>query len=185
MATEAAHETAEHVADAAHAAEAVGMPQLDFSTFPNQIFWLVVALVVLYFIVARLAVPRIGGILEDRHSTIQGDLDRAAQLKKDAEEAEEAYKAALAAAKAEAMRIVGEAKAEVQAELDAATAKADAEISAKAAESESRIREIRDNALQSIAEVANATTGEVIAAILPGVGDDAAIQSAINARLKG
>ena len=39
--------------DAEHAAEAsVGMPQLDFSTFPNQIFWLVVSIVVLYFIVA-------------------------------------------------------------------------------------------------------------------------------------
>ncbi|HSF91512.1 MAG TPA: F0F1 ATP synthase subunit B' [Paracoccaceae bacterium] len=181
MATEAAQTEA-----AAHGAEqAVGMPQLDFATFPNQIFWLVVTLVALYFIIARLAVPRISSVLEDRHSTIQNDLDRAAQLKQDAVEAEVAYKAALAEARSEAMRIAGEAKAAVQAQLDVAIAKADAEISAKSTESESRIRDIRDSALQSISEVANATTGEIIAAILPGTGDEASIKSAIEARLKG
>ena len=43
-----------------------GMPQLDFSTFSNQIFWLVVTLVVIYFILSRIALPRIGGALADR-----------------------------------------------------------------------------------------------------------------------
>lgn len=180
MATEEAVQEA-----AAHGAESAGMPQLDFATFPNQIFWLVVALVVLYFIIARLAVPRISGVLEDRHSTIQNDLNRATQLKRDAEEAEAAYQAALAQAKAEAMRIAGEAKAAVQAQVDAATAKADAEISAKVAESETRIREIRDSALQSVSEVANATTGEIVNALLPGSADADAIRTAIEGRLKG
>ena len=42
------------------------MPQLDFSTFPNQIFWLVVTLVVIYLVLSRVALPRIGGILAER-----------------------------------------------------------------------------------------------------------------------
>ena len=44
-------------------AAAPGMPQLDFSTFPNQIFWLVVTLIVMYLILSRVALPRIASIL--------------------------------------------------------------------------------------------------------------------------
>ena len=47
-----------------------GMPQLDFSTFSNQIFWLVITLVVIYFVLSRIALPRIGGALTDRAGTI-------------------------------------------------------------------------------------------------------------------
>ena len=60
---------------------AVGMPQLDFSTFPNQIFWLVLTLVVLYFILNRVALPRISGILHDRQRIIQADLNRAEEIR--------------------------------------------------------------------------------------------------------
>ena len=43
-----------------------GMPQLDFATFPNQIFWLIVTLVVIYFVLSRIALPRIGAVLAGR-----------------------------------------------------------------------------------------------------------------------
>ena len=49
--------TETHGADAA--AQAPGMPQLDFSTWGNQIFWLVIALVATYFVLAKVALPRI------------------------------------------------------------------------------------------------------------------------------
>ncbi len=49
---------------------APGMPQLDFGHFPNQIFWLVVTLVVIYLILSRVALPRIGSILAQRQGTI-------------------------------------------------------------------------------------------------------------------
>ncbi len=149
--TEAANEAA------GHAAESAGMPQLDFATFPNQIFWLVVALIVIYFILSRIALPRIGGILADRQSTITNDLAAAEDLKVKAAEAEKAYNQALIDARAEANKIVAEARAEIQKDLDKATAKADAEIAAKAAESEKAIAEIRARALESIKDVATET----------------------------
>jgi len=92
---------------------AVGMPQLDFATFPNQIFWLVVSIVVLYFIVAKVALPRIGSVIEDRHNAVANDIEQAAEFKRKAEEAEAAYNAALTEARAQAMQIAGEAKAGV------------------------------------------------------------------------
>ena len=100
-------------------AEAPGMPQLDFSTFPNQIFWLIVTLFAIYFVLTRVALPRIAGVLAERQGTITNDLAAAEELKQKAAEAEAAYDKALADARAEAGRIGGEAKAEMQAEVDA------------------------------------------------------------------
>ena len=172
--------------DAAHAAEtSVGMPQLDFATFPNQIFWLVVAIVVLYFIIAKVALPRIGSVIEDRHNAVANDIEQAAEFKRKAEEAEAAYNAALAEARAEAMRIAGEAKADIKSDVDAAIARADAEIAAKSAESAVRIDEIRASALKSIGEVAGIAAIDIVAAIMPSASDAKALKAAVAARLKG
>lgn len=186
--TEAAHgaeAAAGHAADAAaHGAESAGMPQLDFSTFPNQIFWLVIALVAIYYILTKLALPRIGGILADRQGAITNDIAAAEELKLKAEAAEEAYKKALADARAESNRIAGEARAEIQAELDKAIAKADAEIAAKTAESEKHIAEIREGALASVEAVAKDTTAEILAA-LGAEADEAKVTAAVDSKLKG
>jgi F-type H+-transporting ATPase subunit b len=170
--------------EAPGAAEAGGLPQLDVSTFPNQIFWLVVALAAIYMIVTRIAVPRVGGVLSDRAGTITNDIAAAEELKFKAREAEAAYNQALADARAEAQRVVAETRAEIQADLDAATAKADAEIAARAAESERRIAEIRDSALEAVLEVAGDTAREIVAAF--GVSaDEEAMTKAVAARMKG
>ncbi|WP_204115595.1 F0F1 ATP synthase subunit B' [Shimia biformata] len=177
-------EATSHAADAAHAASAPGMPQLDFSNWGNQIFWLLVTLVVIYFVLSRIALPRIAAVLAERQGTITNDIAAAEELKAKAVEAEDAYNKALADARAEAQRIVAEAKAEIQAELDAATAQADAEIAAKAAESEKAISAIRAGALESIREVAGDTAGEIVSA-LGGETDAKAVTAAIEARMKG
>jgi F-type H+-transporting ATPase subunit b len=181
----AAHAAVNGGADAAHGgAEAVGMPQLDFSTFPNQIFWLAVALVVLYLILSRLALPRIASVLAERSGTITGDLEKAEELKRKAVEAEETYQKALADARAEAQRVIAEAKAELQREIDEATAKADAEIAARAAESEKAIAEIRASALENVRAVAEEVAREVVA-LLGGKADPKAIAEAVSAKIGG
>ena len=178
---------AHSAADAAYGAAdaAPGMPQLDFSTFPNQMFWLVVTLVVIYLVLSRVALPRISAVLAERQGTITNDIAAAEDLKRQATEAEEAYNKALADARAEAQAIVAETRAEIQAELDEATAHADAEISAKAAESEARIREIRAGALQSVEEVAKDTAAEIVTAIGPAGVDTAPVADAVAERMKG
>ena len=164
------------------AGSAPGMPQLDFSTFPNQIFWLVVTLVVIYMVLSRVALPRIASVLAERQGTITNDIAAAEELKE--REAEAAYDKALADARAEAGRIGAETKAEVQAEIDAAIRKADAEIAARTSESEAKIAEIRDGATAAIQEVAKDTAEAVVAAMGVDV-DKAAIAAAVDARVKG
>lgn len=183
MATEAAHDAAAGVAAQADG-HAVGMPQLDFSTWSNQIFWLAVTLVVIYFVLTRVALPRIGAVLADRSGTITNDLAAAEELKQKAVLAEKTYQDALATARVEATKIVTTAKADIQKDLDAAIAKADAQIAAKAAESEKAIAEIRAGALESVTEVAKATAREIVSA-LGGQADARTVTAAVSARLKG
>jgi len=184
MATET-HAAAGTAADAAHgAASAPGMPQLDFSTWGNQIFWLSITLVVIYFVLSRIALPRIGAVLSERQGTIMKDIAAAEDLKAKAIEAEKAYDKALADARAEANRIAGEARAAIQADLDVAIAKADTEIAAKTAEGEKAIAAIRTSAVESVAAVAN-DTAEAIVASMGGKADAKAIAAAVTARMKG
>jgi len=163
---------------------ALGMPQLCAEWWPNQIFWLLVTLVVIYLVLSKIALPRISAVLADRKGTITNDLAAAEELKQKAVAAEKAYNDALANARTEAAKIVAQAKAEIQKDLDAATAKADAEIAAKAAESEKSIAEIRDGAAAAVAEVAKDVASALVAAL--GQGADAkSVTAAVTARLKG
>ena len=165
------------------ARETVGMPQLDFATFPNQIFWLVVSLVAIYLILTRVGLPRIGAVLAERRGAITNDIARAEALKQQAEDAEKGYEKALADARAEAGRIIEKTKAEMQEQFDIALQKADAEIAAKTAESERRLAEIRDSASAAVEEVARDTAREVVAA-MGGKPDGRSINAAVTARLK-
>jgi F-type H+-transporting ATPase subunit b len=173
----------------AHGAEtgapsAVGMPQLDFTSYGNQIFWLVVALAAIYLIVTRIAMPRISAVLADRKGTMTNDLAAAEDFKARAEAAEAAYAKALADARTEAQRIAAEARAAIQKDLDAAIARADAEIAARASESERRIGEIRASAIDAVREVARDTAEEVVR-VLGGRADARAVSDAVDNRLEG
>jgi F-type H+-transporting ATPase subunit b len=161
-----------------------GMPQLDFSTWGNQIFWLVVTLVVIYMVLSRVALPRIEAILAERKGTITNDIAAAEDFKAKAQDAEAAYDKALVDARAEAHRIVAEAKAEIQKDLDAVIAKADAEIAAKAAESEKAIADIRAGAAEAVKQVARDTAQEIVA-VMGGKADAKTISGAVDAQLKG
>ena len=113
------------------AESASGLPQLNFDTFGNQIFWLLIALVAIYLILSRVALPRISSVLAERQGTITNDLTAAEDLKAKAAEAEEAYKKALADARAEAQKIIAETKASIKDDLDKANEEADAKIAAQ------------------------------------------------------
>ena len=182
MATEAV----EHAASACvgPSGSAIGMPQLCADWIPNQIFWLLVTLVVIYLVLSRVALPRIASVLAERSGTITNDIAAAEDLKVRVKEAEAAYDKALADARSEAAKIVAVAKAEIQSELDVELAKADAKISAKTVESEAAITEIRDGAVKSVTAVAKDTAGEIVAA-LGGKADAKTVTAAVSARMKG
>lgn len=182
MATETTEAAAGACVDAG--GSALGMPQLCADWIPNQIFWLLVALAAIYFVMSRVALPRIGSVLAERSGTITNDIAAAEDLKQKAAEAEAAYDKALADARAEASRIVAAAKADIQADLDAELAKADEQIAAKTAESEAAIAEIRESASKSVTQVAKDTAKALVNA-MGGEADTKSINAAVAARMKG
>ena len=169
--------------DPAGAAEQAGIPQLDFSTFPNQIFWLAVFLAVLFIIVRRVAIPRIDGILEARRSRIEDDLKQAEQASQEADQLREATAGALRRAKTEAEKIAAETRGQIRQSQDEALAKAASEINRLAAASEERINGIRVSARETVREVASAAALEIMETILPSRATEAAVRARVDARL--
>ncbi|MEL6587911.1 MAG: F0F1 ATP synthase subunit B' [Pseudomonadota bacterium] len=162
---------------------AIGMPQLCPDWMWNQFIWLAIALLAIFFILSKIALPRIAAVLAERNGTITNDLAAAEDLKRQAVAAEEAYTKALADARAEGQRISAEARAAIQADLDKAIAAADEQIAAKAAESEKQIADIRAGAAESVAQVARDVAGEIVAA-LGGKNEASAVNAAVDAAVK-
>lgn len=163
---------------------AIGMPQLCTEWIGNQVFWLVLTLLAIFFVLSRIALPRIAAVLAERSGTISNDLAAAEELKLKAEAAEAEYTRALNEARSAAQAIAAEARAEIQSELDDALAKADAEIAAKASESAAAIEAIKATSLSDIETIAKDVAGDLVTA-LGSSADAKSIDAAVTARLKG
>ncbi len=134
--------------------EGTGMPQLDVSTYPSQIFWLVVTFAVLYYLLSRKGLPRVAEILEARQDRIAADLDRAARLRQEAEETLRRYQAMIEEAQARARALLQAAQERIGSAFAERQAALEQELQAKIREAEERIAEARGKALAEIDEVA-------------------------------
>ena len=170
---------------AATAAEAGGatMPQFDPTTFAPQLFWLVITFLVLYLIMSRLALPRVGGILRNREERIADDLDKAERLNKEAEDAMAAYEQALSDARAKAHEIAAETRARLQAETEAKQADAEARLATQTEEAEARIQASRDEAMSNVREIATDAATAVMTQLLGKTPDASAISGAVDSEL--
>ncbi len=130
------------------------MPQLDLSTWPPQLFWLAITFLALYFVISRVAIPRTGGVIALRKSTIDGDLAAAQKLKAETDNAIKSYEAALAEAKAKAQAINIENRNTLNAEIEAERAKLDAALGAKISAAEKKVAASRDKAMAEVAGMA-------------------------------
>ena len=131
-----------------------GLPQLDAATFPSQIFWLIVSFLTLYWLLSRKALPRVGDILEARQARISSDLDQAAALRNEAEEALRKHQAVVADAQARAAAQIKETQDRLAAEAAKRQAEVDAGLNAKLVEAENRIVAAKNQALAEIQGVA-------------------------------
>lgn len=147
-------------------AEKAGMPQLDPSSFASQLFWLVVTFAALYYVMARHIVPRIHTVLENRQQRIEYDLDRAASLKVEAEEARESYEAALADARGQAQTMLAEVGEAIRITSEEKHKELEEILTEKISESERLINEARRKADKDLeptaAEVAVSLTEKLL-----------------------
>ncbi len=130
------------------------MPQLDFATFPSQLVWLAITFIVLYAVMAKAGLPRVGAIIAARRSRIEGDLEKAAQMKSEAEAVIAAYEKALAEARMEAQITLRETAERLQAELALRQRQVAEELARETGAAERRIEAAKRAALGSLREVA-------------------------------
>ncbi len=157
------------------------MPQLDFSTFLPQLVWLAITFSVLYLIMVKVAIPRIGGAIEDRQNKIANDLDLAQSMKADTDRAIAAYEQALAEAKAKAHGIAQETRDRLAAEIDAERAKVDTQIAEKLADADLAIAAAKDKALMEVNEIASDVTGQIVTDLTGKKASAAAVKKAVAA----
>ena len=138
------------------------MPQLNPLDWAPQLIWLVITFGILYVLMKRVALPRIGSVIEMRQARITGDIEAADKLRRETQEAIAAYEQALAEAKAQAHGIAQEARNKLKDEVAAERAALDRELAARSAEAEARIHVAKTSALKEVNAVATEVAAEIV-----------------------
>lgn len=154
-------------------------PPFDSSTYPSQILWLAITFGLFYWFLKNMVLPRISSILEVRSDRIAQDLDQAAKMKEESDEAVAAYEQELAEARAKAHEIAQAARDEAKAEADAERAEVEAELEVKLAEAEKRITSIKASAMKEVGTIAEDTTEAIVKELIGGRLTKAEIASAV------
>lgn len=141
-------------------------PPLDAGTFAPQLIWLALTFGLLYLILKRVVLPRVGEVIEERGDRIKRDLAQAEKLKADTETALANYEQALGDARAKAGAIVKSMRDGIAAEVDKERAKVESQITAKLAEAEKRIADTKSRALASVGDIASDVAGGIVARLI-------------------
>lgn len=144
-----------------------GLPQLHPADFAPQLIWLALTFGALWFLMARVALPRVGCVIEERAQRIQRDLDEAQRLKTETEKAIADYEASLASARGRASGIAKEIRDKLAAEVEAERSKVERQMAGRLADAEKRIADMKARAMQEVGQIAS-DTAEAIVAELQG-----------------
>ena len=175
----AATDAAGHAVD--HAAEhsSGGLPQLDVTTFSEQLFWLVVTFVILFVLFSKKTIPEISGVLEDRARHIGDNLKSAERLKNEAEEAKAAYDAALTGSRAQAAQISNDVQNTVKAKAESQAREFRAHSEREVEAAEARLEKSRSAVMDEMGAIAAEVASEAASRIIGTSPDIHAAQSIV------
>jgi F-type H+-transporting ATPase subunit b len=156
------------------------MPQLEVSTFVPQLVWLAITFVILYLLMAKLGLPRVGGLIEARRGRIDDDLARAAQLKSEAETVLAAYQETLVKARAEAQAAVKETTDRMAAEAAERQRQLSQSLARQTAEAERQITAAKERALADMHDIAAEVTRSVVEKVTGSAADQANLAAAVD-----
>jgi F-type H+-transporting ATPase subunit b len=151
-----------HESTEVHGGEHGAFPPFDPATFGSQLLWLAITFGLLYFLMSRVALPRIGAILENRSNRIAGDLAEAGRLKEETDAAIAAYEQALAEARQNAHSIGQEARDAAKAGIDADRKRIEADLQARLDAADARIAEVKSRALAEVDAIAREAADAIV-----------------------
>ena len=160
-------------------------PPFQKETFASQLLSLLIAFVALYLIVSRIALPRVGSLLDARQNAIDTDLAEAQKLRDDSSEALKAYESELAAARSRAQAIGNETREKLNAASEAERKRLEERLSLKLAEAEKSIASTRANAMRNVRGIAAEAASAIVQRLTGVAPDGKSVDSAVDASLKG
>jgi F-type H+-transporting ATPase subunit b len=160
-------------------------PPFQTSTFASQLVSLAIAFVALYLIVSRIALPRVGGVLDKRQNTIDGNLAEAQRLKDESDGALKAYESELAAARSRAHAIGAETREKLNAASEAQRKTLEERLALKLAEAEKTIASTREGAMRTVRGIATDAAAAIVQRLTGVAPDGTSVGQAVDASLKG
>ena len=140
----------------------VGMPQLDFSTFPNQIFWLVIFCIILFAIVKLFIIPRMEDIFANRRKIIDGNIAKAEEIRLRVSEIEQQIEEELTKAKAQCDDIMNASGNNIKEQMSIALEDSKLATSQLIKEAEERLKTLRDGSETAIEKISEELASEII-----------------------
>jgi F-type H+-transporting ATPase subunit b len=137
-------------------------PPFQSETFASQLVWLTLTFVLLYVLMAKVALPRIGGIMEARRARVADDLAQAERLKGESDAALAAYEKALADARGRAHTLAAETREKQAAEAEHARKALETALNVKLAEAEKSIAESTAAAMKNVRAIATEAAAAIV-----------------------
>src|SRR5436190_2788998 len=148
-------------------------PPFQKETFASQLVWFVVAFVALYLLIARVAIPQIGGIIAARAGRVADDLAEANKLREQSDAALKAYEKSLADARGRAQALANETREKLNKQADAQRKKLEAELNVRLAKAEESIAATKQAAMANVQGIAVEAAAAIVQRLIgtaPGAG---------------
>jgi F-type H+-transporting ATPase subunit b len=159
-------------------------PPFDKDTFASQLFWFAIAFVLLYVIISRLAIPRVGGIMDARRQSVEGDLAEAKRLKDSSDAAIAAYEKSLADARSRAQALANQTREKQARDAEAARHELDATLNSRIAQAEQAIAGRRTAAMANVQDIAVETAAAIVERLTGNAPAKDAVARAVAGTLK-
>lgn len=159
-------------------------PPFDSHTFASQLVWLVITFVLLYVVLAKVALPRVGGIIAERQKRIDDDLAQANSFKTQSDSAIAAYEKALADARNRAQSIANDMREKQTAEAKSVRKKIEDQFNVKLADAEKAIAATKQAAMANVRGIATDAAKAIVERLTGKAPADTAIDAAITDVLK-
>ena len=161
------------------------MPQFDISSFTPQLFWLLVTFSVLFFMMWRHALPRISQILAARQRHIESDLEKATNLRQEADQVLAEYEKALAEARSKATEAIKKVSDEMAAQSAERHEVFGQELAGKTREAEARIAKAKEAALDQVTVVAGEVAAAATAKLIGTAPAPSQVEGAVKDAMRG
>ena len=159
-----------------YAAEA-GMPQLDPTYWASQVFWLTLIFSAIYFLIAKIFVPKIKGNIDARESQIRKDINEANSLKEEADKKLKEYNKIIDGAKLEAKKLISEGRKKINEDIQSKKEQIEKDIQKETLSATKEIEKFKINSLKKI----NIISEEIVSDIIKDIFKEDLNKSSIKA----